>query len=168
MFNHLIHFTKSLGLQQRTLSLRDFPGARALTPPHSTSARGNDNLHYHYHDIVAISMSTGGWVFEPNQWSTTLWLECLSQNVMFVECYCKCHVYAFPLCVVFVASVWCHTFRIPISTSTEHGSPPQDKWSVKTLGLPNLINKYIYIYIIHRLPIQLPIVLGVIFHFAVK
>ena len=33
-------------------------------------------------------------------------------------------MFALPLCVVFVASVWCHTFRIPISTSTEHGSPP--------------------------------------------
>ena len=35
-----------------------------LTPPHSTSARGSDNLHYHYHDLVAISMGTGGWVFK--------------------------------------------------------------------------------------------------------
>ena len=63
MLNHLIHFTKSFGLQQRALSLWDFPGARALTPPHSTSARGNDNLHYHYHDLVAISMGKGGWIF---------------------------------------------------------------------------------------------------------
>ena len=38
--------------------------ARVLTPPHSTSARGSDNLHYHYHDLVAISMGTGGWVFK--------------------------------------------------------------------------------------------------------
>ena len=40
------------------------PEARVLTPPHSTSARGYDNLHYHNHDLVAISMGTGGWVFK--------------------------------------------------------------------------------------------------------
>ena len=33
-----------------------------LTPPHSTSARSYDNLHYHNYDLVAISMGTGGWV----------------------------------------------------------------------------------------------------------
>ena len=37
-----------------------------LTPPHSTSARGSDNLHYQNHDLVAISMGTGGWVFKMN------------------------------------------------------------------------------------------------------
>ena len=33
-----------------------------LAPPHSTSARSYDNLHYHNYDLVAISMGTGGWV----------------------------------------------------------------------------------------------------------
>ena len=40
------------------------PEARVLAPPHSTSARSYDNLHYRDHDLVAISMGTGGWVFE--------------------------------------------------------------------------------------------------------
>ena len=54
------------GLQQRTRSSRESVprGTRVLTPPHSSSARGSDNLHYHCHDLVAISMGTGGWVFK--------------------------------------------------------------------------------------------------------
>ena len=54
-----------------------------LTPPHSTSARGYDNLHYRDHDLVAISMGTGGWVFENDVGSNTS-DECLSPNVMIV------------------------------------------------------------------------------------
>ena len=42
------------------------PGARLLAPPHSTSARSYDNLHYHNYDLVAISMGTGGWVSQIN------------------------------------------------------------------------------------------------------
>ena len=38
-----------------------------LTPPHSTSARGNGNSYYHCPDLVAISMGTGGWVLKFNE-----------------------------------------------------------------------------------------------------
>ena len=64
MLNHLMHFAEYHGLQQRTLLPRSAPEARALAPPHSSSARGYDNLRYHNHDLVAISMGTGGWVLK--------------------------------------------------------------------------------------------------------
>ena len=69
------------------------PEARVLTPPHSTSARGYDNLHYHNHDLVAISMGTGGWVFKISS-EQTLKPECLSQNVMIMTSVALHGIYA--------------------------------------------------------------------------
>ena len=64
MLDHLMHLAESS--QPARAHLPDLVATRegALTPPHSTIARGYDNLYYHYHDLVAISMGTGGWVFK--------------------------------------------------------------------------------------------------------
>ena len=62
MLNHLMHCGTFQPALASLPSLVTPDNMGSLTPPHSTSARGNDNLYHHYHDLVAISMGTGGWV----------------------------------------------------------------------------------------------------------
>ena len=62
MLNHLMHVSESSWpAQAQLLDLVNHQELqRALTPPHSTSARGDDNSYHHYHDLVVISIGTGG------------------------------------------------------------------------------------------------------------
>ena len=64
MLDHLMHAAESSQpAQVHLLDLVTYQGSQgAITHPHSTSACANDNLYHHYHDLVAISMGTGGWV----------------------------------------------------------------------------------------------------------
>ena len=93
MLNHLMHFAEYPGLQQRTLLPRLVPEARALAPPHSSSARSYDDLSHHNYDLVAISMGTGGWVFKISS-EQILKPECLSQNVMIMTSVALHGIYA--------------------------------------------------------------------------
>ena len=121
------------------------PEAKALTPPHSTSARGHDNLHYHNHDLVALPIwvaragGTTNWlpqcskglprwlphdgsVFSKSSPDCTLAHECLSQNVIVMT-----YVAMLALCV-FVWYVSCHCMYVcNVSTSLPNNGAPQDK-----------------------------------------
>ena len=67
----------------------------ALTPPHSSDARSKGNSYYQYHDLVANSMGTGGWVLKFANLLTqkARGIHALSPNVMIVHTHsntCKC------------------------------------------------------------------------------
>ena len=64
MLNHLMQYARSFGPHQCARLPWLIARGKGVDTPHSTSARGYDNLHYHSHDLVAISMGTGGWVFK--------------------------------------------------------------------------------------------------------